>query len=257
MKFIYSFILLLNICTTSFSQISPTTVPDRKTIDEFYDAVFSDDTEKALKMLDTNFPATFEPSGKVFPLIAAIWQDNLTLVKALIDRGANFHDRFNSSNELTTSIIEEAASKGKLEISEYLLQLGCKVDNNAAFNSAAYGNYYQLAKVLLYSGANQELGDIRGKFMVFEEAINRSDYKVLKALKLSKEFINSRNEMGKTGLIIAIYNRNLNMVRFLLQAGADKNKPEMFDNGDDIIMRKKPIQIANKLKLTAIASLLK
>lgn len=252
MKNIKILFLLLTISfgSKSVSQTkTKATVPSRETVEEFYDAIFANDTQKAIKMIGTKFPANYEPQNKVTPLQAAIWQNNLVLIKALVEKGANI----NSSN---AQAVEVAAEKGTVEILSYLIQKGGSISNKA-FNTAGFGHFYDSAKLLLLKDASQEKGDIRGKLWVFEQAVRKSDYEVLNALKLDKEEINSHNYDGETALIIAVKNKNTEMVKYLLKKGADKNKPETFDAGDDISYGKKPIQIATKMKLTEIVKLLK
>lgn len=240
----------LSIC---FSQSKPKQViPSREVVDEFYDAIFANNTQKALKMIGTKFPANYEPKNKIAPIQAAIWQNNLVIVKALIEGGAVINKP--KSDE---SYVETAAEKGTLEILKYLIQKGGNISNSDAFNTAGFGNFYDCAKFLLLKGANQEKGDIRGKFHVFEQAVRKSDYEVLNALKFNKGDIDYHNYEGETALIIAVKKNNPEMVKYLLKKGADKNKPETFDAGDDISYGKKPIQIATKMKLTEIVKLLK
>ncbi|MCR4030586.1 MULTISPECIES: ankyrin repeat domain-containing protein [Flavobacterium] len=252
MKNLKTILLLLTISIFGQSIAQTKTkipVPSRETIEEFYDAIFADNTQKVLKMIGTKFPANYEPKNKILPLQAAIWQKNLTVVKALTEGGANI-------NNPTLSVVDTAAEKGAFEILSYFIQKGAKISNKS-FNIAGFYQSYNCAKLLLQKGANQDGGDIRGKFWVFEQAVRKSDYEVLKALKLDKDEINYHNYDGETALIIAIKNKNIDMVKYLLQRGVDKNKPETFDAGDDISYGKKPIQIATKMKLTEIVKLLK
>ncbi|WP_289665754.1 ankyrin repeat domain-containing protein [Flavobacterium panacagri] len=245
--------VFLSALNASFSQSKPKqTVPSREVVEEFYDAIFANNTQKALKMIGTKFPANYEPSNKIAPMQAAIWQNNLTLVKALVEGGAVINKP--KSDE---SYIETAAEKGTLEIVQYLIQKGGNITNSKAFNTAGFSHFYDCAKLLLLKGANQEKGDIRGKLWVFEQAVRKSDYEVLNALKLDKAELDSNNYDGETALIIAVKKNNIEMVKYLLKKGVDKNKPETFDAGDDISYGKKPVQIAVKMKFTEIAKLLK
>ena len=244
--------LLVFSLSSCFSESKPKqVVPSPAVVDEFYDAVFANRTQKALKMIGAKFPANYEPKNKIAPLQAAIWQNNLAVVKALVESGAVINKP--KSDE---SYVETAADKGTLEILKYLIQKGGNITNSDAFNTAGFGNFYDCAKLLLLKGANQEKGDIRGKFHVFEEAVRRSDYEVLNALKFNKGDIDYHNYDGETALIIAVKKNNLEMVKYLLKKGADKNKPETFDAGDDISHGEKPIQIATKMKFTEIVRLL-
>lgn len=260
MKKIKTIVLLLVFFSfnNSFSQSKPA-IPSREVVEEFYDAVFADNTQKAVKMLGTTFPANYEPKGKITPLQAAIWQNNLPLVKSLVEGGANINKTLQASKgdeSSSQSAVEVAAGKGTLEILKYLLQKEAKIPDTA-FNTAAFGHFYDAAKLLLLKGANQNKGDIRGKLWMYEEAVRKSDYEVLNALKLNKEELDSHNYDGETALIIAVKKKNTEMVKYLLKKGVDKNKPETFDAGDDISYGKKPIQIAVKMKLTEIVTLLK
>lgn len=256
LKYIFCCISLVYFNSNTYTQ-NTLTIPSRETVEEFYDAIFSNNTEKAIKMLNHNFPAKFEPLNKVPPVHAAIWQKNLTLLKELVKKGANIQNSSDNIKTTSPSAIEVAADKGNYEIVDYLIKQGCKINNNSAFNTAGYANNYPTAKLLLLNGANQELGDLRGKFMVFDKAIRIVDYETLNALNLNNHFINMHNFNGETGLIIAIKNKNIAMVKYLLSKGADKNIREMFDNGDDIKYGRKPIQIAIQMKQTEMISMLK
>lgn len=245
--------LLLFAFGACFSQSKPKQViPSREIVEEFYDAIFANNTQKALKMLGAQFPANYEPKNKIAPIEAAIWQNNLIVVKALVEGGA----LINKPNSDET-YVETAADKDTIEILKYLIQKGGNIKNSNAFNSAGFSHFYDSAKLLLLKGANQEKGDIRGKLWMFEEAVRRSDYEVLNALKLNKDELDSNNYEGETALIIAVKKNNLEMVKYLLKKGVNKNKPETFDAGDDISYGKKPIQIATKMKLTEIVKVLK
>jgi ankyrin repeat protein len=258
-KIVILFILLL-VFDLSFSQTKLKQItPASEVTEEFYSAVFENNTQKAIKMLGTKFPANYEPKNKMTPLQAAIMQNNLALVKALVEGGANINntEKVSTGESNSESAVEDAAGGGTLEILQYLLQKGGTITNNSAFNLAGFGHFYDCAKLLLLKGANQDKGDIRGKLWLFEQAVRKSDYEVLNALKLNKDELDSNNYDGETALIIAVKNKNDNMVIYLLKKGVNKNKPETFDAGDDISYGKKPIQIATKMKLTKIVKLLK
>jgi ankyrin repeat protein len=257
-KFIIVLLLLITV-SKSFSQSkSKVVTPTREVTEEFYDAVLANNTQKAIKMLGTTFPAKYEPKGKITPLEAAIWQNNLTLVKALVEGGANINNTVEAAkgDDSTTSAVESAVGKDTIEILKYLLSKGGDI-SGSAFNTASFDHSYDSAKLLLLKGANQDKGDIRGKLWMYEEAVRKSDYEVLNALKLNKDELNSHNYDGQTPLIIAVKKNNLEMVKYLLKRGVDKNKPETFDAGDDISYGKKPIQIAIKMKFTEMVKLLK
>lgn len=224
--------------------------PTDKIVDEFYQAIFDNDNEKVRKMLETEFPANYEPKNKILPLQAVIWtSDNIYLSKLFVEGGTNINNKENP-------LIVLASEYGRLKIMQYLIEKGCDIKSNDSFNTAGFYQFYDCAKLLLINGANQKKGDVRGKLWVFEQAVIKDDYEVLNKLNLTNDEINTNNCNGETALIIAVKQNNVNMVKFLLDKNADKNKTETFDCGDDISYGKTPIQIAKKNNFQEIISLL-
>lgn len=225
-------------------------IPSETVVNEFYDAIFADNNTKVKQLLSGKFPASFEPHNRITPLQAAIWQKNITVVKWLVEGGANINSKIKSA-------VEEAAGKGELEILEYLVSKGGDLKNNDAFSIAGNAGEYNCARFLLLKGARQNSGDASGKLRVFEAAVSKSDYEVLKALRLAPEELDNNNCEGETALIIAVKQNNVEMVKYLLKCGVNKNKPETYDCGDDISYGKKPIDIARKKGYQEVVKLLK
>lgn len=226
-------------------------IPTEEVVNEFYDAIFNNDIAKAKEMLVTNFPPNYQPKNKIAPLQAVIWQtDDVDLAKLLIDGGAII-------NHKDKPAVLIATEYKRLNILKYLIDNGADFKNNGAFNNAGFYQFYDGAKLLLLNGATNGKGDIRGKFWVFLQAIELADYEVLNALKLTKADLDYNNCDGKTALIMAIKKNDIEMVKYLIKKGADKNKPETFDCGDDISYGKKPMQIATENNFEQIVKLLK
>lgn len=223
-------------------------IPTEEIIREFYDAIDSNDATKVRQMLGTKYPGNYEFKGRVTPLQFAIWENNLAIVKMLVENGANIN-----SNQ--KSAVVEAAEYKTLQILQYLLDHGGSMDNEA-FNKSGFHQFYEGARLLLLRGANQEKGDIRGKLWIILEAARKSDYDVLNTLKLEKGNLDENNYDGETPLIIAVKNNDVKLVEYLLKKGVDKNKPETFDGGDDIHYGKRPIGIAKEKGFQEIVEML-
>ena len=224
--------------------------PTWQIVDEFYDAIFANDTEKVQSMLETTFPANFQPKNKITPLQAVIWTaDNVSLMKFMIDAGVNF-------NHKKENLVLDACEYKRLEILKYLVEKEIAYKDNGSFNKAGFYQFYDGAKYLLLKGADQNVGDIRGKLWVFHEAVRQSDYDVLNMLELTKDDLAFNECDGESALIIAIKANNLELVKYLLKKGADKNKPETFDCGDDIYYGKLPIEFAKENNFEEIVKLL-
>ncbi|MGV8993699.1 MAG: ankyrin repeat domain-containing protein [Flavobacterium sp.] len=225
--------------------------PTWQIVDEFYDAIFANDTEKVQSMLGTTFPANFQPKNKITPLQAVIWTaDNVSLVKFMVDAGVIFNGK-------KENLVLDACEYKRLEILKYLVEKEIAYKDNGSFNKAGFYQFYHGAKYLLLKGADQNVGDIRGKLWVFHEAVRQSDYDVLNMLKLTKDDLAFNECDGESALIIAIKANNLEMVKYLLKKGADRNKAETFDCGDDIYYGKLPVEIARANKFEEIVNLLK
>ena len=234
-------------CGLSLLAQSKIATPDRNTINEFYDAIDSGDVAEVKEMLRTKFPATYEPISKVSPLKFAIWEKDIRIVKLLVEGGANINGKESS--------VEMAAEQGDLSILRYLLAKGAAIQKTS-FNTSANHHFYDAAKLLLSRGASQNAGEISGKLWMYLEAVKRGDYEVLKQLKLTEAELNHNDCEGQTALIIAVKKNNIEMVKYLLLRGANKNKPETFDCGDDISYGQKPVQIARKKKYTEMVRVL-
>ena len=232
------------------ASIAKISEPDRQVIDDFYEAISANNTQKVKKMLTTSFPASFLPKNKITPLQAVIWAgDNLELAKALIEGGAN--PKHNDNIAILT-----AAEYKRYEILKYLVKKGSDIKHTGAFNQAGFYQFYDGAKYLLLHGANQTEGDTRGKLWIFHQAVRLSDYEVLNALQMSKDDWNYHDYKGQTALIIAVKNNDVELVKFLIGKGVDKKKPETFDSGDDISFGQSPLQIAKENQASEIITLL-
>lgn len=220
-------------------------------VSKFYDAVFSNNEALAIEMLESKeFPGNSEPTGKIAPLQAAIWQNNFNIAIGLIERGANL-------NSPSYSPVLTAAEYGACEILAYLVEHGASFREIGSFRTAGFYQHYGCARFLLEQGANQEIGDLSGKLWVLHEAVLRADYGVLDLLVLSPEEINTMNCEGENALILAVKQRDVRLAKYLLKRGADKNMPETFDCGDDSWFGLTPAQIAKKNKDTKMLDALK
>lgn len=236
-----------NAVKTSSNKIAD---PSFELTEEFYEAIFKNNTEKVKDMIKTSFPAHYQPKNKISPLKAVIMNaDNLQLAKLFIDGGADYDDKKDPA-------VVSAAEYKRLEILKYLIKKGADSKHNTAFNTAGFSHFYDGARYLLLQGANQKEGDVRGKLWVFHQAVRLSDYEVLNALALNKDEWDYNTYDGETALIIAVKNNDIELVKYLIKKGVNRNKPETFDGGDDISYGKLPIEIAKEKHHTEIIGLL-
>jgi uncharacterized protein len=208
-------------------------------IEKFYDAIIADDQVLINKMLEKEFPANFEPKTKMPALELAIWENRYEIAKTLIEKGARTRN-----GDFSSLLV--ASEYGRLDILKYLIEVRHEKIDETAFSVASFSGKYDCAKYLLLKGANQDKGDIRGKLSFLIETIKNNDLESLKALKFNEGEIDYHDCEGKTPLIIAVENNSLEILDYLIKNGADINKPETFDCGDDISIGLKPLEIAKK-----------
>lgn len=98
--------------------------------ESLYDAVSKNDKAQVEKLIkkgaDVNFIKEMGPWMKVSPLIAAVLNKNLDIIKTLIANKAdiNWKDGFN------TSAIMYAANSGEMEIVKLLLENGANINDS-------------------------------------------------------------------------------------------------------------------------------
>ncbi|KAI1285660.1 Ankyrin repeat and KH domain-containing protein 1 [Halotydeus destructor] len=147
----------------------------------------------------------------------------LELAQLLLTTKANVEDR----GLKDTTPLMEAASAGHLDIVKLLLNHGADVNaqtsqGNTPLMYACAGGYEQVVELLLKSGANVEDHNENGHTPLMEAA-SAGHVAVARILVQHGASINTHsNEFKESALTLACYKGHLEMVRFLLEAGADQ-----------------------------------
>jgi len=201
-------------------------------------------------------------------------------VKLLLSMGVSpdtfmYHESL--KREINTALIY-ATDKGYIDIVQTLLDGGANINkinkppgrnfgliqtplSNALGGSFRKQKHYDIAKLLIESGADVNAGDkyfIKGKefqhWTALMFAIHDKKFKIVKLLVEKGVDVNIRSDMTgnlmkkTTALIIAVKNQDTKIVKLLLKNGADPNI-----SGKDGT----PLQIAEKIKSIVITTLLK
>ncbi|XP_047084346.1 ankyrin-1-like [Lolium rigidum] len=172
------------------------------------------------------------------PLVCAVFDGNIEVMKYLLDRGGN--PRKKTPGGLT--LLHAAAAKGLCEPLKLLLSEGNPADimledhGGTPLHAAASGGHDEAMKILLEHGAdpNRLMGHNITPLML---ACCRNSLKCMKLLIEAGADVNG-SYCGPTSLTQAVKNGFTDIVKFLLEAGADPNDP-----GEDGEI---PIQLAAK-----------
>lgn len=162
-----------------------------------------------------------------FPLHGAIKDNNLELVKLLINYGADVNTILTPHNGATA--LHEAAKKPDVDILKTLINAGALVDEvdkegeTALHRACRYGNFDN-AKLLLEWGANPNSRNCIGYKPIHVAASSDFHSKVEIASLLFEHgvAVDSSDTLGRTALHYACMGNKPQLVKFLIEKGANK-----------------------------------
>ena len=191
------------------------------------------------KGADINHAPDYAPNTNL--LIAAAENKNVEIIKYLIDKGLDINARSRTGN---TPLLE-AASNPNLEVFYSLLRLGADVkavdynNNNALLFASAYNENYQIIPQLLQMGFSLDDKNNLGENALIVATRNKNP-EILRVLMLccggalnknkEKDYFNSADIYGNTLLMHAIKNNNIEIIKYLIDKGADVNGKTLENN---------------------------
>ena len=174
---------------------------------------------------------------KLTPLMRAAETGNVDDVRKLLKAGANVNEAL---GRLGITALTFAAARGHLEVAKLLLDAGA--DPNAAGGVAHVGfftvlnhamnphnkNRLEIIDTLIAAGARLNPPN-SWPTSPLDTAVSANDIAMVKELLKRGSDVNWENQIGSTALVTAILvsERNVEIVRLLLEAGADPNKPRL------------------------------
>lgn len=177
------------------------------------------------------------------PLLRAAEAGRVHEVRRLLASGANVNEQFPELGGFTALIL--AAMRGRVEVVKLLLKAGA--DPNAFGAVAHVGTWTPLLMAVrsknknrlvvidtLIAGGAQLNPSPSNNDSPLDAAVVNNDIAMIRALLKRGSDVNWQDEFGNTPLVSAVTNgnRTVAVVRLLLEAGADPNKPAMW-NGED------------------------
>ncbi|ORX57198.1 ankyrin [Piromyces finnis] len=158
-----------------------------------------------------------DTTGNYTPLVLAVQNRSLELVKLLIENGANVN--FVSKNS-SMSILMLAINIGEIEIVKYLLKCNANVNYiNSAGKSPLKNALKQENHLIFLTLAKTNIKSIKGNLLI--PIIRKGNLKVLKELINYGLDIDTIVENGNTLLAQAIIDRQVSIVDYLVDNGAN------------------------------------
>lgn len=175
-------------------------------------------TPEAKKQLQIKISKQFN----ITPLMQAIDEERYDDAKLLIEQGADV----NIKDDFGETALTSAARKDNVELIKILLDKGANINAkidicaaDALFLAVANGNT-EIVRVLLEHGGNINSTDDTGKTTVME-ASERGNVEIIKDLIQSGANLNSVDKSGNTAIYFASVKNRSEIVKLLALGGAD------------------------------------
>jgi ankyrin repeat protein len=191
-------------------------------------------------LLNRGIEVDLASKKKETPLLFAINNNHINMVKLLVESGADVNYVSNGSPLLTY-----ACSQGKTQIASYLIERKAdpakkdKHQNTALHLASCEGNYHELVELLLKNLNNVNEKNGRGKSALYLACDAPANDKTVDILLAYGAEINAISPKGATALHVAAHRGSLSLVRLLLSKGADAS---MYTNDGKL-----PIQFSVEL----------
>lgn len=166
--------------------------------------------------------------------------DNLEILNALIDAGADCHKKTTMGEYCLNTVVMTQQTQ-RTDIVKRLLEVGCEIDHqqnngNSPLHYCTSSHDQEVAQLLLAHGANPNLCDVSGATPI----VNVSDVSILTALAEAGADLDHANDAGQTCLFKAVTYNKVDLIKRMIELGCDVNHqdnegctPLFYVKGDD------------------------
>ncbi|XP_075072092.1 fibronectin type 3 and ankyrin repeat domains protein 1 isoform X2 [Mixophyes fleayi] len=204
--------------------VSVATTREPMSGEHFHRAVNMNDEATVLSILQTGYKKINVPDKLGFsPLMVAAQRGFLRLVELLVDHGADI----NQENGSGKNSLMLACFAGHLDVVEYLRKQGVSWDSRdksgcTAMHWAADGGHLKVIQWMINDGCKVDVKDsgLHWTPLMRVGAIT-GNTDVAECLVNAGAEVNAKDKDGKTPLMVATLNNHEDLVRFLIQRGAD------------------------------------
>lgn len=162
--------------------------------------------------------------AKYSPLMRAIMAKHFNFAHTLLDYGADpsYLDR---KNHLTFSVLAEAIMSGNLEITRRIIEsigdINRQCGRPSMITAAGHGNIDMLQLLIDHGGNVNAIDTLNSRGSCLHTVARLGDIEKAQLLLNHGAAVDAQNQFGDTPLVIATRMRLPNMVKFLLQHGAN------------------------------------
>ncbi len=201
-----------------------------------YNAVVKGDLEKTKHLIRTGAPVNFLSSPDNYtPLHAAAYSGYSTIVRLLLENGANIEGKTADSTKQIRPPLLLAVENGQLEVVSLLIDAGANVHSIApggisALTFAAKDGKIEIAKILLQHHADPNDKNLTDPPLFY--AVQNGHLQMAKLLIKHGAKINPYNNTWvlRTALHVAAKKGNLEMCKLLIALGAKPNVLDLHRN---------------------------
>ena len=193
----------------------------------------------------------------LWPIVNAVKSNNLPVIKYLIKHGVNLDVENEDSNcAVFTSPISTALENKNFTLFKLLVESGAhlsykdKYESNYISDRCLYYlidyNNFDLLKYALQHNANPNASYCFGDFCTHPMAMatKENNLDILKLLVKHGGDVNYQDPHGSSSLLIAIMNKNIKTVKYIMSNGGDASK---CGNNGESLEKKSPLAYAKEI----------
>lgn len=263
---LFIIVMTFSVCFSVDSKAQTGNNYSRDICDKFYQAIRKNDSIIVLDYIKTypHVKECIQTSG-ISHLKIALKNNNSSVLKILIEKKIGINndyikeiiwDYINIENEKIDELnllLSLVSKKDKIDIIDWKTEYP-----STSSGRLRYYDYISYRLIVLYHlDFIDIIADWESRLDFFITSVANNDFEILDLLDFTDEALNMDSCYGETVLTTAVRGNNLEMVKYLLSRGVDKDKREFAACYDDSVEEQNAYEIAKELGYNDILEILK